>query len=178
MSKNLAIKYLLTDMKAAHQNMELTMQGVTNEVAQFQPPHKANPIAGTYAHHLFSEDFFIQFFLKQTKPLFESEWKDKTGISELQPTEWETAYPKWLKTVTIDVEKTKPYAEAIYAASEEYLAGLKDEDLEKAIDMSMFGMGSKPQGEFISGMVIGHAWSIMGEISVLKGIQNLKGYPF
>jgi hypothetical protein len=88
------------------------------------------------------------------------------------------AYPKWLKTVKIDVTEVKPYAQAVFRSTEDYLASLTDEDLNKDIDMSMFGMGSRKIGDFLGGMVIGHVWSIMGEISVLKGIQDLKGYPF
>lgn len=155
-----------------------TLDGVTQEVAHYAPPHKANPIAGVYAHLLFSEDFFTQFFLKGTKPLFETTWKDKTGISELQPTEWVNEYPKWLKLVKIDMKKSNKYADVVFAATEDYIASLQDKDLEKEIDMSMFGMGKRPLGEFLTGMIIGHIWSIMGEISVLKGIQDLKGYPF
>lgn len=44
--------------------------------------------------------------------------------------------------------------------------------------MSAFGMGGRKLHSVLAGMVIGHAASIMGEISVLKGIQGLKGYPF
>lgn len=178
MNMSIAIKYLLLDLKSAHENLEKTMEGVTDEVAAFTPPGIANPIAGIYAHLVFTEDFFIQSFLKKTSPLFEGEWKDKTGISEKQPTDWVTEYPVWLKTVKVDVESAKIYAKATFSVSEEYISTLSDSDLDKDVDMSMFGMGAKPAGEFISGMVIGHIWSIMGEISVLKGIQGLKGYPF
>jgi hypothetical protein len=176
--KNPATQILLTQLKEAHKYMDQTMDGVTNEVAAFMPPGKANPIAGTYAHLVFSEDFFCHFFLQKAKPLFDTEWKDKTGISELQPTEWEKAYPKWLKEVKVDTEKVKPYVAAVYKATEDYVASLKDEDLEKDIDMSMFGMGSRKTGEVIGMMIIMHTNNIMGEISVLKGIQGLKGYPF
>lgn len=58
------------------------------------------------------------------------------------------------------------------------MEAMEDEDLKKNIDMSMFGMGSRPQGDMIHMMILGHIWSIMGEISVLKGLQRLKGYPF
>jgi hypothetical protein len=77
-----------------------------------------------------------------------------------------------------DVEKVKPYTKAVFEATEHYVESLQDTDLEKDIDMSMFGMGSRTQGDMIHMMILGHIWSIMGEISVLKGIQGLKGYPF
>ncbi len=175
---NLAVEVLLVQLKAVHSALEQTMDGVTDEVAHFMPPAKANPIAGTYAHLVFSEDLFIHNFLKKTPPLVDSTFKDNTGASETHPMEWVEAYPKWLKEVKIDVAKFREYAKAVYAESEEYVASLTDEDLEKDVDMSAMGMGNKKKYDFIAGLLSGHAYSIMGEIAVLKGIQGLKGYPF
>jgi len=175
---NLATQVLLSQLKSAHTNLEQTMDGVTSEVAHFMPPGKANPIAGTYAHLVFSEDFFVHSFLKNTQPLMVTTFKDKTGASELQPTDWEVAYPKWLKEVKVDIKQFREYAKAVYTASEEYVASLTDVDLEKDVDMSAFGMGERKAYDFIANIICGHVTSIMGEISVLKGIQGLKGYPF
>jgi hypothetical protein len=169
---------LLDQLKEAHQTVESTMEGVDNEVAHFSPPGKANPIAGTYAHLVFSEDFFIHGLLQNKKPLFETEFEGKTGASEVQPTEWETAYPKWLREVTIDVPTIQEYAQSVYKASEEYIASLQDADFEREVDMSMFGMGARTVASVLSGIIIAHCRDINGEISVLKGIQGLKGYPF
>ena len=65
---NFATQILLTQLKTAHTAIEQTMEGVTDEVAHFMPPGKANPIAGTYAHLVFTEDFFIHDFLMKTEP--------------------------------------------------------------------------------------------------------------
>ncbi len=178
MKNKIAVNLLVEQLTEAHKWIEATMEGVTNEVAAHMPPGKANPIAGTYAHLIMSEDFFVNTLLQGKKTLMETEFKDKTGASEVQPTEWETAYPKWLKTVKVDVATLRTYAKAVYTANEKYLASLTDEDLAREIDMSMFGMGKRAVGSILGGMVIGHARDIMGEISVLKGIQNMKGYPF
>ncbi|HEX9059757.1 MAG TPA: hypothetical protein VF941_06235 [Clostridia bacterium] len=61
---------------------------------------------------------------------------------------------------------------------EAYVASLTDEDLEKDVDMSSFGMETKKVYDFIANLISGHLYPITGEISVLKGIQGLKGYPF
>lgn len=175
---NIGVQALLTQMKAAHTALEQTMDDVTNEVAQFMPPGKANPIAGTYAHIVFSEDMFLHQFLKKTQPLCETTFKDTTGASQIQPTDWEKAYPQWLKDVKLDVAKFREYAKAVFAASEAYVESLTDADLEKDVDMSAFGMGSRKLYDFIANLITGHTYSIMGEIAALKGIQNLKGYPF
>jgi hypothetical protein len=176
--KSLAVRILLEQLKAVHGVLEQTMDGVTDEVAHFMPPGKANPIAGTYAHAVFSEDLFIHNFLKKTKPLMETTFKDKTGASEVHPMDWEVAYPKWLKEVKVDIKQFRKYAKAVFAESEAYVASLTDADLEKDVDMSAFGMGKKKTYDFIANLISGHAYPIMGEISALKGIQGLKGYPF
>lgn len=178
MSKTLASKILHEQLKEAHMFVMQTMDGVTDEVAAFQPGGRANPIAGTFAHLVFSEDFFIHTLIQGEVPLFDTTWKDKTGASELQPTEWETAYPAWLRTVTLDMDQFIKYAKAVFAAGEAYVESCTDKELERSVDMSMFGMDNRVVHSIIGGMVIGHTRDIMGEISVLKGIQNLKGYPF
>jgi hypothetical protein len=80
--------------------------------------------------------------------------------------------------VKIDIAPFREYAKAVQAASEAYVSSLSDEDLEKDVDMSAFGMGTRKVSDFIANMISGHAYSIMGEISILKGLQGLKGYPF
>lgn len=178
MNNNFAVTLLLDQLKDAHKNLELTLDGVTNEIAAFQPEGKANPIAGTYAHVIMSEDFFVHGLLQGKPTLFDTEWKDKTGASEIQPTEWETAYPKWLREVKVDIEEMKKYAQVVFSESEKYIESLTEEDLSKEIDMSMFGMGKRTVASVISGMLISHMNQIVGEVSVLKGIQGLKGYPY
>lgn len=178
MNKNIASQNVSEQLQDAHKWFTETIKGVTTEVAAFQPPGTANPIAGTYAHLVMSEDFFINSMIQGKAPLFETDWKDKTGASEIQPTEWESAYPKWLREVQVDIDQMNKYAAAVFKNSEEYVKSLSDEDLLKEVDMSAFGMGNRTLGSVIGGMIIGHVNQIMGEIAVLKGIQGLKGYPF
>lgn len=175
---NLATEILVNQLKAVHSSLEATMEGVTDEVAHLMPDGIANPIAGTYAHLVFSEDIFVSGFLKKSPTLFETTFKDKTGASALHPMEFTTEYPKWLKEVKIDVVAFREYAKAVFAATEEYVATLTDEDLQKDVDLSAMHMGTRKTYDFIANLISGHAYPIMGEISVLKGIQGLKGYPF
>lgn len=174
----LASSILTEQLKAAHGVLEGTMDGVIDEVAHFMPSGTANPIAGVYAHLVFSEDFFIHNFLKKAPPIMETTFQNKTGASAVQPTDWEVAYPKWLKEVKIDVKVFREYAKNVFAESEAYVASLSDEDLERDVDMSAMGMGNKKAYDLIANIISGHTFSIAGEVAVLKGIQGLKGYPF
>jgi hypothetical protein len=175
---NFGSEILLNQLKAAHGALEQTMEGVTDEVAHSMPPGTANPIAGVYAHLVFSEDLFIHSFLKETPPLLETKFKGKTGASEVHPTDWKVEYPRWLKEVHLDIKQFQKYTKAVFEESEKYVASLKDEDLKKDVDMSAWGMGTKKEYDFIANLISGHIYPTMGEISVLKGIQGLKGYPF
>jgi len=80
--------------------------------------------------------------------------------------------------VTLDLEKFSEYQEAVFKSTEAYLESLTDDDLDKEIDMSAFGMGMRKLHSVLGGMIIGHTRDIMGEISVLKGIQGLKVIHF
>ncbi len=178
MANTTAVAILLEQLKEAHKWTDETMKGVTDKVAAYMPPGKANPIAGTYAHLIMSEDFFTHMLIQQKPPLCQTKFKDKTGADSLQPTEWETQYPKWLREVKVNMKQFQKYAKAVNKASEAYVASLTDKDLLKPVDMSMFGMDKRPLHAVLTGYIIGHANAIMGEIAVLKGIQDLKGYPF
>ncbi|HEX6385063.1 MAG TPA: hypothetical protein VF177_10365 [Anaerolineae bacterium] len=49
---------------------------------------------------------------------------------------------------------------------------------DRIIDPSEQGMGEWPLGAFLLTFVLGHIRDIMGEISAIKGVQGLQGYPF
>jgi hypothetical protein len=65
----------------------------------------------------------------------------------------------------------------VHAASNDYLASLKDEDLSRSIDLGALGIGKLTLGQLLTAGVLGNAWTHCGEISCLKGLQGLKGYP-
>ena len=48
MMSNFASQILLDQLRSAHNILEQTMEGVTDEIAHFMPPGKANPLAGTW----------------------------------------------------------------------------------------------------------------------------------
>ncbi len=91
--------------------------------------------------------------------------------------EW-VHYEDWTKNVKVDLKALREYAQAVYKDAENYVAGLTDSDLDKPLDMTNAGLGQKTFAWGITNLVIGHLHDMTGEVSVLKGIQGLKGYPF
>jgi len=137
------------------------------------------PIGAVYAHLIFSEDMTVQRFLQGHSPLYEGEWVGKTGVSIPMPPmdeHWSAAHEAWAHAVVIDLDQLKKYSQAVYGATDTYLAGLSDSDLETEVDLGAWG--KKSVAYMLTNFVYGHTFSLAGEISALKGIQGAKGYPF
>ena len=84
----------------------------------------------------------------------------------------------WARSVQIDLPALQAYAQAVFAATDEYLASLNDADLQGKADLSAFGLGEISMFDALNGGVLGNAYTHAGEISCLKGLQGARGYPF
>jgi hypothetical protein len=174
-----ALQLLKEELKNAHETFETTAADITPEQLQVDPGGLALPLGATYAHLIFSEDVIVHGMLQQKEPLFKRTWKDKTGASKPMPPmdeKWENANRTWAKSVTIDLPKLREYAKAVYAATDTYIDSIKEEDLEKEVDLGSWGKYTI--AHLLYSFIIGHANSLAGEMSALKGVQGAKGYPF
>jgi hypothetical protein len=171
---------LLALAKQAHQLLEATMADVTQAQADYVPAGIANPLGATYAHVIWSEDAVVQGMLQGSAPLSASSWAGRTGLSEPMPSpgpEW-AGYADWTRRVKIDLPALRQYAQAVEAATEAWIASLSEADLDRPIDMSFIGLGEQPLASAIGILVMNHLGTETGEISVLKGLQGARGYPF
>ena len=172
-----AISLLRQQLQDAHGFLEETMKDVTAEQAHWAPPGIANPLAATYAHLLLGEDFIINGMLKGSGPLAATAWAGKLGLSEPLPPPTEP-WDKWGRRVRVDLSALRQYAQAVYKASDEYLASLGNDGLSRPIDLSAFQLGQQTVAWLLSNAVLGHVAGHCGEVSCLKGLQGAKGYPF
>jgi hypothetical protein len=170
-----SITLLRQQISTAHEWLEGTMADVTAEQADWAPPGKANPLGASYAHAVVSEDLIINGMLRGGTPLFLGEWAGKTGQSVPHPHEDWSQYAAWARDVRLDLPATRAYAQAVYAATDAYLAGLTPEDLDR--EVNLFGM-SQSLGATLGNFVAGHCHDMMGEISCLKGLQGARAFPF
>ena len=68
--ENQVMTFFREELKAAHQLLEGTMEGVTADQAQWAPPGIALPIRATYAHIVLSENKTMNKIFKDRTPLF------------------------------------------------------------------------------------------------------------
>lgn len=166
--KNDVVQNLRAQLKGAHDWLEGTLAGVDDALANDVPPGgKVNTIGAMYGHVVTGEDYFVNVLLKGGAPLMMSV---NPGMSEPPPMgKWD----EWGHRVKTNIAAQRAYAQKVYAASDAYLATLTDEDL---AEETQTPVGAMPLGAFI-GLWILNAHSHAGEISTLKGLKGLQGYP-
>jgi len=160
--------------KWATELLEMTMSNVTDEHAHWQPPGIANPLGATYSHALCAIDAVINILLQGKEPLYASSWSGKTGISDPQ---WASKLD-WARSLRIELPKMREYAQAVYADIDAYIASLSEKDLSRELDLTEMGLGVRTINWCLLALVTSHTNNMAGEISVLKGLQGAKGYPF
>lgn len=171
-----APELLRNSLKTAHEWFEATVADVTPEMAHWRPAGQAHPIGSLYAHTVAVEDMLVNAKLKGGVPLYAAAWAGKAGLSDPQNAVDRTL--DWAQSVQVDVSALRAYAQAVYAATDEYLGSLNEEALGSPIDLPEWGISAMPLGAFLADFVLGHVHDLMGEISCLKGLQGAKGYPF
>jgi hypothetical protein len=162
----------------AHGILEGTVQDVTSEQAQWLPPGIANPLGATYAHIIVGEDRLLNEMVRGDRPMFASSWAGKTGLSALPPARDQGSWDAWARSVEIDLPTFRQYAQAVYANTDQYLASLNGDDMERELDLSAYQLGKRAAGWFLGNIMLSHVHHHCGEISCLKGLQGAKGYPF
>jgi hypothetical protein len=166
-----AIDLLRAQYKQSQDWLNGTLQGVTDELVHEQPAGIVLPMAGQLAHLLSGMDFMILGSAAKQAPLFTSSFAGKAGISEIQPPSGEML--EWGRRVKVNLPALHEYINAVFAGVDGYLASLNDSDLENEVEL--------PFGKFtlawLFNILILNNYSHIGEISALKGLHGLKGYP-
>jgi hypothetical protein len=171
-----AIEMYRSLIRGAHDFLEGTLADVTAEDFGADPPGAAFSIGTNYAHVLTSEDFGVHTLLQDKPTLAASTWSGKLGLAELPPFGPGGDLKTWSRKATIDREALKRYGQAVYAATDAYLASLTPDALDRKLDLSRFGFGQRPT-LFVLTALLANASLHTGEISCLKGLQGRKGYP-
>lgn len=167
---------LRTGFGFAHQVLESVIKDVDIETLHAQLPGSTiGSVAAIYAHAVFGEDFFIQKSAQGKEPVHVSGgWSEKTGV-QLPPSPMQS--PEWDAAVRIDdLAEFRAYAKAVYAATDDYVAGLSDADLDRPVDAGP--VGQMPLGEYLTRFSLWHLISHQGEVSAILGAMGKKGLRF
>ncbi|MCX6045533.1 MAG: DinB family protein [Chloroflexi bacterium] len=168
-----AINLLRQQFRQSQEWLEGTLQGVTDEVANDVPVGSPWPIAGQIAHIITGLDFYFLNMTLGKEPLPLTSFAEKTGLSEPPPMPGEAV--AWERYVKVDLPVAYEYLKSLFNEIDDYLATAQDGDLAREIDMGSMGMQTLTSAV---NYMIWHNAVHTGEISCIKGMQGLKGYPF
>ncbi len=164
-----AVELLRFMFGQAHQYLEGTMMGISEANASYEAGQSAS-IVGQYAHIITSEDWLVHIKAKGGVPMMAQ--MNPGFQSPPPPVGWDA----WARTETLDLAALRSYAQAVYAATDAFLAASDDSILGNMVDMSEVGFGMVPVTAVFT-LTLLNAGLHCGEISALKGLQGLTGYP-
>jgi hypothetical protein len=159
--------------KTANDHLEATMADVTEEVANWVPEKIVASIGAQYVHILTSQDTVVNALLKGGAPLMATTFAGKIGTNEPPKL---FAWEEWGRTSKINLPQARAYAQAVYASIYEYLRTQTGASLAETVDLTAAGLGVMPRAVVLE-IALRQPYTHSGEISALKGLQGLKGYP-
>lgn len=118
--------------RRAHDLLDTTVERLNTETVHRHPPGTAAPVGACYAQIVLCEDLSVNGVLAAGMPLALSSWVGRTGLSELPQLARLADWRTWARRVRLDLAELRPYARAVYAATDTYLAALPDEALDLA----------------------------------------------
>jgi DinB family protein len=169
-----AIGSLRESILWGHALLEMVMADVTEEQARWTPPGIANPIGAMYAHALLAVDGMVNGLLKGGAPRFATEWAGQLG--DLPP-QMQVTFD-WARGLQPNLPALRQYGQTVMVDADQYLSQLSESDLDRVVDLSSVGLGARSVGWIWNALVASHLNNMAGEISALKGVQGLQGYPF
>ncbi len=165
---------LLTQFRTAHRLFQSVVDDCSAEtVNHVIDGATLGPIGAIYAHVVFDEDIFIHNVALGGEPLYaRAEWAGRLGVAPhdgiKQTREWDLA-------VRMDPAAFRPYAQAVFAAAEEFLANAPEEALTREVESAV---GPTTPLRLLSIAGLTHLSGHMSEIAAIKGFLGLKGLPF
>jgi hypothetical protein len=113
-----------------HALLEASVQELAAEDSRRRPFGRAARAWACYAQGVVYEDLCINGVLAAGAPLALSQWAGRTGLSELPPLTGPMDWHAWGSRVDLEPIVVRPYARAVHAATDAYLARLPREALD------------------------------------------------
>jgi hypothetical protein len=117
-------------LQMAHDLLDGAVRPLSAEEVGRRPPGRTARAAACYAQVLLAEDLSVNGVLAAGRPLALSTFAGRTGLSELPPLAEPAGWQAWSLRVRLDLARLRPYAGAVSAATDAYVAGLPDEAFE------------------------------------------------
>jgi len=170
------IELLQFSLKNAFGILGQVTADLTQEQADWQPPGIANPIGAMYWHTVSGADDVVYRWALGQEPLRQRDGWDERVLSVSVPEpEHGGDWLAFMRTIRVNLPVLHEYTQAVDKALYDWLGSLAPDDLERVINTPI---AEYTLAQMLDLFVVWHINAHCGEISALKGCQNVKGYPF
>ena len=162
------VSYINRSLGFAHRALTDARNG-TPEQLHFVPERGSHSIAWCLWHTARVEDLIINARIRRTPQVWNEQWAERIGLPFEGFGTGQTDSEAQQVHIT-DITGLAEYQQAVWQQTEEYLASVSDEDLEREIPTRT---GTETVGEAISLHMAGHFNGHRGEINTLRGMQGM-----
>jgi uncharacterized damage-inducible protein DinB len=165
-----ATTYMLQSLDFLHRSFRQAGDGLTPEQLHFVPAGESHSIAWVMWHAARVEDLIVQQVIQGNPVIWErDEWAVRLGLpAQGFGTGQTTEEAKTIRSA--DGEVFRGYADAVSTATQDYLGGLSDADLERELKV---GQRTESVGQCITLHLVTHLNGHRGEINLLRGMLGL-----
>lgn len=161
------VTYAKTQLEQALGLMNMCAAGMDDAQYNWNPGGTCNTAAKSHVHAVSAIDFFVVSSLAGGQ----MSWGETASANGLPANPQEI----WSYEGVIPVAAIDEYSKKVQKNALDYVATLKDADLDREANAGPFGMKS---AAFLIQLAGTHAVGHGGDIAAVKGMQGLKGLPF
>jgi hypothetical protein len=151
-----------------------TIAGVSHDTATRELPGSTiGTIGHIYAHIPYALDAMLHGVILGQAPIYHSQgWAERTGIRMVES----AAMDDMRQMAPPDPAALAEYAACVFDATDAYLAGASDEEMDRVVDPGF--VPPMPAAVFLLNLPLWNCNLHLGEIAALKGVMGEKGLPF
>lgn len=168
------IDLITYNLARLHSELEEAVSSLNHDQLHWVPKENCNHIAFNLWHYVRTEDNLVRFVLqdRRTTVWLEEGWDDTFKLDRVsQGTGMDT---KDANDLTINsLQEFLKYMSAVWTSSKDYLGNVNALDLERKFLVRP--MGERPASQVLIENILTHGFTHLGEIWILKRLQNLEG---
>ena len=168
---NAAVGYIQQSLQFLHGSFHDARSGQSSEQLHFAPDGESHSVAWVLWHTARVEDLLVQGAFQGKRQI----WAEGGGAAQtgLPAKAFGTGQPTdEAKQLQIgDLDAFWQYADAVFAATDAFLGGLSDTDLEREVKV---GERTETLGESITLHLVTHENGHRGEVNLIRGMH---GFP-
>lgn len=169
-----AVELLRKQVKETYAWLEMTLEDISEEQANWRPPGTANSIGAVFAHAIIAADSGLSTQIRGVMPIIASEYRGEVGISEIQP--FGRDWAEWARRLQVDWALLRQYGRDVRERVQQYVDLATEAELDMTIDMTFAQLGIWTGLDLYNLHGINHIRIHGGEIACLKGLQGGRGW--